>query len=454
MTRDHVSHHMNQRGTVASWIRARVWDVVKVLLIVLVLKWLVVDLVRIPSASMEPLLHGDPSRFRGDYVAVNKLAYGLRVPFTTQRIISWGDVRRWDVVVFRNPDPEADEPMLIKRVVGLPGEQVLIRKGAVRVNGEPLTPPPDLADTLYYMRFPAPSPEAVRDMLLSLAQRQTIPYVFNPEHVDFHILVEDIKALYAQIGERDLTDLSEADREALIAGVRPTSLNFIADWLALQYRVKSDFSYGVHAQPQFMQIPPGHYYLLGDNSRDSVDSRAFGWVPRDALYGRAFAIVLPPARIRDLSGFTQTWWGPLLLVGIPLLIVLYEILRAFIFGTTRLTGRENAADLRPGDRVLVHRAAYGLRAPFARTRRWHFHRPPSGDLVAYTQDGLAHVGRIVDSDPPTSSMQHPEFVTIRRDSSFHRVPPGQIDGRVLALVWPWGRRRRFHRQGSASGVPE
>lgn len=438
---------------IASWIGARLWDAVKILVIVLVLKWLVVDLVRIPSASMEPLLHGDPSRFRGDYVAVNKLAYGPRIPFTTQRVISWGDVRRWDVVVFRNPDPGAEESVLIKRVVGLPGEEVLIREGAVLVNGEPLVPPPDLADILYYMRFPAPSHEAVRDMLLAFAQRQTIPYISDPKNADFGILLDDIKELYPKVAERDLSELSEQEREELIAGVRPATLNFIGDWLSLQYRVRSGFEYGVHAQPEFMHIPAGQYYLLGDNSRDSVDSRAFGWVPREYLYGRAYAIVLPPSRIRDLSGFTETWWGPLLLVVIPLLLVLYEFLRAFVVSSARVTALNTAADLRPGDRVLIYRAAYGLRAPLTR-RRWRFRRPSPGDMLAYDHEGRTHFGPVADPDAPINSMQQPQFVTIRRDSSFHCVAPGHIDGRVLARVWPWGRRRRFHRRGGASDVPE
>ncbi|MEX2015968.1 MAG: signal peptidase I [Candidatus Hydrogenedentales bacterium] len=454
-------------GSVRSRNRVRrwMWDAVKVLLIVLLLKWLVVDLVRIPSASMEPLLHGDPSRFRGDYVAVNKFAFGPRIPFTTRRIVPWGDVRRWDIVVFRNPDVDATHPLLIKRVVGLPGEEVLIQEGRIVVNGTPVEPPAGLADILYYMRFPAPSHEATRDMLLALAQRQTLPYVFDPRHADFRFLLEDIKKLYPRVQNLDLSDVSDEKREELIADVRPTSLNFIADWLSLQYQVKSEFEYGVHAQPQFMQIPPGHHYLLGDNSRDSVDSRAFGWVPREALHGRAFAIVLPPGRARDLSGFSKTWWGQSLLWGVPLSIVVYELLRTFVVTAHRVRDASYSVPLKPNDRVLVFRAAYGLRAPFTRRIRWTYRLPRSGDLAAYFgADGDWEIGPVTNAGcdppqnigfrPPRNTTRGAQFVTIRGDSSFERVPLSHVEGRVVALVWPWRRRRSFLTAGETRGVPD
>src|SRR5690606_41304609 len=109
---------LKRRVTLTSPFREPIGDIINVIVIPPVLKSLVIDIVRIPSASMEPFLHGDPSRFRGDYVAVNKLAFGPRIPFTSVRIVPWGEVRRWDIVVFRNPDPDADNPVLIKRVVG------------------------------------------------------------------------------------------------------------------------------------------------------------------------------------------------------------------------------------------------------------------------------------------------------------------------------------------------
>jgi signal peptidase I len=101
-----------------------------VLAVVLGLRSFVAEPFRIPSGSMIPTL------FIGDFILVNKFAYGLRLPITNQKIIATGEPKRGDVVVFRPPQhPDED---WIKRVMGVPGDTVAYRDDTVYINGKPL----------------------------------------------------------------------------------------------------------------------------------------------------------------------------------------------------------------------------------------------------------------------------------------------------------------------------
>src|SRR6476661_2786043 len=100
-----------------------------VLAVVLVLRSWVAEPFRIPSSSMMPSL------LIGDFILVNKFAYGLRLPISNQKVIPIDEPKRGDVVVFRPPQhPEQD---WIKRVVGLPGDTIAYRDHTVYLNGKP-----------------------------------------------------------------------------------------------------------------------------------------------------------------------------------------------------------------------------------------------------------------------------------------------------------------------------
>ena len=104
-----------------------------VILIVFLLRSFVVEPFKIPSGSMIPTLQ------IGDFILVNKYVYGIRLPIINKKIINVGNPQRGDVMVFRYPeDPSLD---YIKRVIGLPGDQVEVSQGVVKVNGVPLTEP-------------------------------------------------------------------------------------------------------------------------------------------------------------------------------------------------------------------------------------------------------------------------------------------------------------------------
>jgi len=83
----------------------------------------------VPSGSMKPTI------LEGDRVFVNKLAYDLKVPFTTWHIVQWNNPQRGDIVVFYSPH---DGKRLVKRVIGLPGDTLELRQDSLILNGQPV----------------------------------------------------------------------------------------------------------------------------------------------------------------------------------------------------------------------------------------------------------------------------------------------------------------------------
>lgn len=247
---------------------AAIWEnitgLAKVLAVVLLIKGCVIDQYSIPSPSMEPTLHGDPRFMRGDRVLVNKWIYGPRIPFTTYRLWDWRDPQRWDIAVFKPPPGASEHDILIKRIVALPGERVHIKEGKLFINGQE-------------MPFPDSMPEGI-------------------EYLDNHDFL----------------------RIAVVAD-SPLVQQYA------QGMLESAPKYGILEEDQYSLVPEDHYFMLGDNSLKSADGRIWGWVPRDNLYGRAFAVWWPWPRRQDFSGFSHTWWGQALLWGIPIGLVAWEL---------------------------------------------------------------------------------------------------------------------------------
>src|SRR5580700_1098065 len=84
----------------------------------------------VPTGSMNPTI------VQGDRVFVNKLAYDLKVPFTTLHLAQWSDPQRGDIVVFFSP---ADGTRLVKRVIGVPGDTIELRDERLLINGKQST---------------------------------------------------------------------------------------------------------------------------------------------------------------------------------------------------------------------------------------------------------------------------------------------------------------------------
>lgn len=101
-----------------------------VLLIVFLLRGFIVEPFRIPSGSMLPSL------YIGDFILVNKFAYGIRLPVLNKKIIDTSEPKRGDVVVFRYPRDESLD--YIKRIIGLPGDHIAYYNKQLYINGKPI----------------------------------------------------------------------------------------------------------------------------------------------------------------------------------------------------------------------------------------------------------------------------------------------------------------------------
>src|SRR5262249_17779722 len=133
-------------------ISRRIWrEWVKPLLVILIILFsvrsAVADWNDVPTGSMKPTI------LEGDRIFVNKLAYDLKVPFTTWHLATWGDPQRGDVVVLFSP---RDGTRLVKRVVGLPGDTIELRDNRLLVNEIELSY--SRPDPLASKDVPAPPP--------------------------------------------------------------------------------------------------------------------------------------------------------------------------------------------------------------------------------------------------------------------------------------------------------
>jgi signal peptidase I len=211
-----------------------------VFLFVFVLRSFLFEPFRIPSGSMLPTLH------IGDFILVNKYEYGVRLPVIGTKIIPMGSPKRGDVVVFRYPmDTSVD---YIKRVVGLPGDEIKYINKRLFVNGveQPQTPAGDWVDP---------------DTMVTLS-------AFDEKLGEkMHMIVKD-----------------DRSPESMRGRAYPRALQ------SCQYTLDG-FT---------CKVPEGSYFMLGDNRDNSEDSRYWGVVPDEYLVGRAFFIWLnftEPSRI-------------------------------------------------------------------------------------------------------------------------------------------------------------
>lgn len=223
-----------------------------VALVFLLLRPFVLQTYHIPSPSMHPTL------IEGDHLVVNKLLYRLRAP------------RRGEIVVFRAP-PDADrsEPEYIKRLIGLPGDTIEVQGGYVEVGGIHYSHAEirgilGLPDTDEPGAPPAPSLHLTRKGISVGAQ------TISPE--EFAIRV---------------------DRRGAPVEIQPGKLLRNGEALLEGY-IAEDPEYEF---PPYT-IPPGSYFVLGDNRNQSHDSHEWYELKQDRIIGRAEGIFWPVSRIR------------------------------------------------------------------------------------------------------------------------------------------------------------
>jgi signal peptidase I len=208
----------------------------------------VADWPKVPSGSMEPTLRV------GDYLLVNHLAYGPRLPFTNTAI-EFGKPQRGDVVVFRFPRNVSE--FYVKRLIGMPGDLVRFQDGAVSINGAPFEVEP-VSDG---------SEPGVRDEDRGQwLQKESLP-----------------------------------GRDHLIK-VNPFVLGSMA--LDLQQPELGQHCVNERRGAWHCTVPAGQYLMLGDNRDNSEDSRRWGFLPHAEVYGKAVRVLF---NLSDMSRF----WTPL-----------------------------------------------------------------------------------------------------------------------------------------------
>jgi signal peptidase I len=201
-----------------------------VIAVVFGLRSFVVEPFKIPSGSMIPTL------LVGDFILVNKFSYGVRLPVVNKKIVDVGSPKRGDVMVFRYPvDPSYD---YIKRVIGVPGDRISYRNKRLIINGVAVPTVP-AADYLHKDRA-----------------------VYSKQFVE-------------TIDGRQHKMLNDDERDLLINPI--TRFPYFENCLYNNAGVDCT-------------VPPGHYFMMGDNRDNSLDSRFWGFVPEENIVGKAFGI--------------------------------------------------------------------------------------------------------------------------------------------------------------------
>ena len=198
---------------------------------------------KIPSGSMIPTL------LVNDLILVNKFHYGVRLPVVNTKIFENNSPQRGDVMVFRYPPkPSLD---YIKRVVGVPGDEVAYLNKTLTVNGKPWpkTPLPDFfdADSMRYSKQ------------------------FNENN-----------------GAKAYRLLNDEDRPAFVPG-------------AEDFPFKENCRYS--SQGVICKVPEGHYFMMGDNRDNSLDSRFWGFVPEKNIVGKAFFVWMNFGNLKRIGSF-------------------------------------------------------------------------------------------------------------------------------------------------------
>jgi signal peptidase I len=214
-----------------------------VIISVFFLRSFLVEPFKIPSGSMIPTL------LVGDLILVNKFTYGLRLPVLNVKMTEGTPPQRGDVMVFRYPPkPSLD---YIKRVVGLPGDTVSYINKRLTINGQPVA-------------------------------TNTLPEFFDDDAMRY------FKQFEEALGDRTHKLLNDDERPAFIPGAD----NF-AGRDGCQYSVE-----GVTCK-----VPQGHYFMMGDNRDNSLDSRYWGFVPEKNIVGRAFFVWMNFGNPKRIGGF-------------------------------------------------------------------------------------------------------------------------------------------------------
>ena len=217
-------------------------------ILALSVRWLVFEAYVIPSGSMLPTL------LIRDHIFVNKIKYGIRVPFGKTWLFEFAKLQRNEVVVFRNPSDEGE--FFIKRVVGIEGDEIHYEDGILYINQTEIT---------------------------KVESQEKDGYKWMRDS-DLEGGVLDYDYFYELLNEKGHATLLR----------------------------KSEYhtSFGPET------VPPGHFFVLGDNRDNSSDSRHWGYVPMENLLGKAMFVWLSCDETLPIVSFLcnpfNIRWGRLL----------------------------------------------------------------------------------------------------------------------------------------------
>jgi signal peptidase I len=223
------------KKTWARTIREWIVSLAIVAAILLPIRSSIADWNDVPTGSMRPTI------LEGERIYVNLLAYGLRVPFTRTWVARWGSPQRGEVVTLRSPEP--GNIRLVKRVIGVPGDTIMLRDHVLYLNGQAVSATPLGTSDITFMDKQGP----IQTQLF----REDLP-------VDAR----------AGAGNGGSGGAGRSHTIAVGRGVNPGS--------------------GTMAEKT---IPAGHYFMMGDNRCLSRDSRTYGFVPENNILGRSPIVV-------------------------------------------------------------------------------------------------------------------------------------------------------------------
>ena len=240
---DTEQHGSNARLIMQPWWLDWTAGLFPVIIIVFLLRSFLFEPFKIPSGSMIPTL------VINDLILVNKFHYGVRLPVINMKVLNNNSPQHGDVMVFRYPPkPSLD---YIKRVVGVPGDEVAYLNKKLTINGKPL------------------EKTALSDYFDEDTMRYSKQFAETNDNKKYKLLNDD-------------------DRPAFIAGTD-------------DFPDKKNCRYS--AEGVVCKVPEGHYFMMGDNRDNSLDSRFWGFVPEQNIVGKAFFVWMNFGNLKRIGSF-------------------------------------------------------------------------------------------------------------------------------------------------------